>query len=214
MLIYTVSLLLLTTFCKPSIRLLTTTRRPLSSWNMVLSSSQERSHISAPISSVFWPIMFVVMEGLTSTISVLSLTILAPSGGAKLRHQGECANKQASKQMNTATQTGDGKHISEIWWLKHKESDFLFSCRQQKDHNNVVITMFIVLPKTDVQSAVFDLKKCICLKWWWKTFPPEMTAGLSVGGREGLALRSSKSRNLGVPPGKPRCWHESPRPFK
>lgn len=69
--------LALTTFCNPSMRLLTTTRRPLSSWNMVLSSSQERSHMSGPTSSVFWPITFVVMEGLTSTISVLSLTMFA-----------------------------------------------------------------------------------------------------------------------------------------
>lgn len=81
---------LLTTFCNPSMRLLTTRRRPLSSWNMVLSSSQDRSHISAPTSSVFWPIMFVVMEGLTSTISVVSLTMLASSGGEKKRRD-ECA---------------------------------------------------------------------------------------------------------------------------
>lgn len=50
---------------------------------MVLSSSQERSHMSDPTSSVFWPITFVVMEGLTSTISVLSLTMLASSGEAE-----------------------------------------------------------------------------------------------------------------------------------
>ena len=146
--------LLLTTFCRPSIRLLTTTRRPLSSWNMVLSSSQERSHISAPMSSVFWPMMFVVMEGLTSTISVLSLTILASSGGAEKEKWG-----WMRKQENEwATQTGDGKHIGQILWLKHKESDFLFSCSRPRDHNNVVITMFIVFLKTDVQSAVFDLE--------------------------------------------------------
>lgn len=70
----------LTTFCRPSMRLLTTTRNPLSSWNIELSSSQERSHMSASASSAFWPMRLVVMEGLTSTISALSLTTLASSG--------------------------------------------------------------------------------------------------------------------------------------
>lgn len=39
-----------------------------------------------------------------------------------------------------------------------KLGDFLFSCSQLNDHNNMVITVCIVFLKTDVQSAVFDLK--------------------------------------------------------
>ena len=156
-LIYTLSRLILTTFCKPSMRLLTTCRRPLSSWNMVLSSSHERSHISAPASSVFWPMTFVVMEGLTSTISVLSLTVLASSGGAgkETRRQGG-----RGKRMSN-TDDGDGKHIREIRWLKREDSDFLFSRTQTKAHNNVAITMFIVFPKNRCSVSGVRLVKCI-----------------------------------------------------
>lgn len=147
MLIYAMLLILLTTFCKPSIRLLTTTRRPLSSWNMVLSSSQERSHISAPASSVFWPIMFVVMEGLTSTISVLSLTILASSGGAR-------------------------KQNTDWWWKTYLRDTietqglgfpvFPYAAKtpQQRGDYNV----YCVLKYRCSVSGVW-FEKCMCLKW-------------------------------------------------
>lgn len=149
---------LLTTFCKPSIRLLTTTRRPLSSWNMVLSSSQERSHISAPISSVFWPMMFVVMEGLTSTISVLSLTIFASSGGAKenktTRHRGEWASKQMNEQHRLVMENNAFEKYDD--WnsrtMMREHINFLFCRSQPREHNDVVITLFIVIPKNRCPS--------------------------------------------------------------
>lgn len=67
----------LTTFCRPSMRLPTTMRRPLSSWKSELSSSHERSHTSELSFSVFCPMKLVVMTGLTSTISALPVTVFA-----------------------------------------------------------------------------------------------------------------------------------------
>lgn len=73
----------LTTFCRPSMRLLTTTLRPLSSWKRLASSSQERSHINSEElvagTSVFWPITLVAIEDGTSSTSVLSLNTFASS---------------------------------------------------------------------------------------------------------------------------------------
>lgn len=67
----------LTTFCRPSMRLPTMMRRPLSSWKSELSSSHERSHTSELIFSVFCPMKLVVMTGLTSMISALPVTVFA-----------------------------------------------------------------------------------------------------------------------------------------
>lgn len=206
-LICTLSLLILTTFCKPSMRLLTTCRRPLSSWNMVLSSSHERSHISAPTSSVFWPMMFVVMEGLTSTTSVLSLTILASSGGAgKTRRQGERGTRMSN------TDDGDGKHIWEIRWLKHRDSDFLFSRTRTNAHNNVVITMFIVFPKTDVRSAAFDLWNVSV----WKGDVKSFHQGWQQGWLCGVIKKKRQTRNWNpdAPCVKPHCCRGSLRTFE
>ena len=160
-LICTLSLLILTTFCKPSMRLLTTCRRPLSSWNMVLSSSHERSHISAPTSSVFWPMMFVVMEGLTSTTSVLSLTILASSGGAG-------KNETSGRERQTNEQH------RRRWWKTYLRDTMIetqglrfpvFSYADKRSQQCGDYDVYCV-PKNRCSVSGVWLVKCICLKGW------------------------------------------------
>lgn len=129
-LIHTAPLTPLTTFCRPSMRLLTTTRNPLSSWNIALSSSQERSHMSASASSAFWPMMLVVMEGLTSTISVLSLTTLASSGHTQMR-----TRKQIRERRGLLTQN--------VFHTETKAKSKLFdipfgSLKKKHQHEDVV----------------------------------------------------------------------------
>lgn len=125
--------------------------------------------------------------------------------------RGKKKKETLGKQNEWATQTSDGKHVGEIWWLKHKDSDFLFSCRHPKDHNNAVITMFIMFPKTDVQSAVFYLKNVSVWNGDSNSFHQRWQQGWLW---EGVALQSLKNRNLGVLCVKPRCCHKSPRPFR
>lgn len=141
----------LTTFCNPSMRLLTTTRRPLSSWNMVLSSSQERSHMSAPPSSVFWPITFVVMEGLTSTISVLSLTMLVLSG-----------EKKGGVRVRAKGKTGAGQSEMFLFVLAKTRVRFLVNafCGHLKDHEVIFsISWIMEIVSMDLESLEWPNKE-------------------------------------------------------
>jgi len=102
--------------------------------------------------------MFVVMEGLTSTISVLSLTILASSGG-----ETKSGVLRLNQTFEEATQTRDGEDMmAETQGLVREQSDLLFSCSTAKDHNNVTNAMSTTFPNSDMQSAVaFDLKRLL-----------------------------------------------------
>lgn len=138
-------------------------RRPLSSWNMVLSSSQERSHMLDPTSSAFWPIMFVVMEGLTSMISVLSLTMLPSSAKAE-------GGVKVSAQEGTQVQDNQLKQ-KRVWFLVN------VFCRHLKDH--YIISQFRVeLREANAGDrdwlryfgcgAEFTMTRCniVCLQMW------------------------------------------------